>query len=59
MNDFTKEELIVLKNGIEYLPVHLNLSKQYAEKCKVIFDKLQSMIDDYCDHENVMGVTDE
>ncbi len=58
MNDFTKEELIVLKNGIEYLPLHLNFSKKYIEKCKDIFDKLESMVDNYCEHEpDTMGIS--
>jgi hypothetical protein len=56
MHDFTKEELITLKNGIEYLPDSVNLSKQYREHCHRIIAKLQAMIEDYreerCDHRS-------
>ena len=51
MNDFTKEELIKLKNGLEYLPDIVNLSKQYFDECETIIKKLNIMIDNYCEHE--------
>ncbi len=57
MNDFTKEELITLKNGIEYLPNNVNLSKQYMFNCGVILGKLQEMIDNYCDHEFTLNAS--
>jgi hypothetical protein len=47
MNDFTKEELIQIYNFIER-------NKQYSYndmRFKIIEEKLQSMIDNYCDHE--------
>jgi len=49
MNDFTKEELIILRNGIDYLQSNqqLNLSNQYVNKCKNIEEKLKSMVDNY------------
>lgn len=51
MNDFTKEELIALKNGIEYLPDSVSLDKNYSAMCNVILGKLTVMIDNYCEHE--------
>ena len=51
MNEFTKDELIKLKNGLEYLPESVNLSSKYLEDCSVILKKLESMIDNYCEHE--------
>lgn len=49
MNDFTKEELIALKNGIEYLPDRVNLSSMYQEKCDELITKLKHMINNYED----------
>ena len=51
MNDLTKDELIKLKNGLEYLPNSVSISKKYWNECEEIIRKLQSMIDSYCDHE--------
>ena len=51
MNYFTKEELIMLKNGVEYLSDRTSLSDQYIDKCNTISHKIQSMIDNYCDHK--------
>jgi UDP-2,3-diacylglucosamine pyrophosphatase LpxH len=50
MNEFTKEELIALKNGIEYLPERVNLDNKYQEMCNRIISKIKSMIDNYCEH---------
>ena len=58
MNDFTKDELIALKNGIDYLPNSVNLDKKYREMCEGVFKKLQSMIDNYCEHESSGEVRD-
>jgi hypothetical protein len=54
MNDFDKDELITLKNAIEYLPGTVKLSKQYLMKCDVILSKIEFMIDRIinCDHES-------
>jgi len=51
MNDFTKEELITLKNGVEYLSDRTSLSLQYIDKCNTVVKKLIPMIDNYCEHE--------
>lgn len=51
MNDFTLAELIILKNGIEYLPSAVNVSKNYMDKCGLIIDKLDDLITNYCDHD--------
>jgi hypothetical protein len=47
MNDFTKEELIWLYEDIGYgLEEHQQPDIAYR-----IYEKLKSMIDNYCDHE--------
>lgn len=43
MNDFTKEELMLLKRALTHW-VGENAGK-------IIKDKIQSMIDNYCDHK--------
>ena len=50
MNDFTKDELITIKNGDEYLSDRTSLSKQYIEQCETIVAKLRLLIDNYCEH---------
>jgi hypothetical protein len=55
MNDFTKDELIILKNGLECLPIARNLSMGYMATCIVLKDKLNSMIENYCDHDGEIG----
>ncbi len=52
MSEFTKEELIKLKNGIDYLPNSVNMSTQYLADCVVIMQKLDKMIDNYCEHDS-------
>lgn len=44
MNDFTKEELIILKDAL--YGVLLDVSEE-----KILANTLQSMIDNYCEHE--------
>lgn len=51
MNDFTKDELIKLKNGLDHLPNSVNISHEYWSECEEIISKLQSLIDNYCKHE--------
>jgi hypothetical protein len=45
MNEFTKEELIALKNGIDYLPQVINMSSEYKDMCAGIISKIESMIE--------------
>ena len=52
MNDFTKEEFSLLKNGIGYLSDRLHLHDKYIETCNLLEIKLQSMIENYCEHDN-------
>lgn len=52
MNDFTKDELILIKNGIQYLSDRTSLSDGYLEKCNGIENKIQSLIDSYCEHSD-------
>lgn len=56
MNDFTKEELIILKNGVDWLPNSVNLSLDYLEKCKALFRKIDGLIVNYCEHESKIDI---
>ena len=49
MNDFTKEELADLKDYINYAVSHSY--GPTADKVDTIYNKIQSMIDNYCEHE--------
>lgn len=51
MNDFTKDELLTLREGIEHLPNNVNLNNQYMFNCGVLLHKLNDLIDNYCEHE--------
>lgn len=46
MNEFTKEEL---KTIFGHLPIHTP-ERENSEKYQNIYKKLQSMIDNYCEH---------
>jgi len=48
MNNFTKEELIDLRSTIASLRVYTDINNWDEE----LFDKIQSMIDGSCEHEN-------
>ncbi len=54
MNDFTKEELLGLKNIV--LQSRENYPAMHADKeLSVVLNKISSMIDNYCEHkESVM-----
>lgn len=48
MNEFTKEELLTMMEIMDELYFGKFYSKrEYPE----LYDKIQSMIDDYCEHE--------
>lgn len=48
MNDFTKEELQQL---VKWATTDIDLNPSALEV--TLFDKIQSMIDNYCEHEDV------
>lgn len=52
MNEFTKEELIYMRDGIELIQDKCNISKQIDEKLDSTRSKIQSLIDNYCDHSD-------
>lgn len=54
VNDFTKEELAMLKNGIQYLSDRTSLSEGYLNAHNALENKLQSLIDNYCEHEKTI-----
>ncbi len=47
MNDFTKEELVMLKR---LLLQHVNIFRQNSD-CIELMGKVQSMIEKYCEHQ--------
>jgi len=51
MNDFTKEELKWLLQGIGHILEPGIEDKEYWPELDVIYDKLTGMIDNYCEHE--------
>jgi hypothetical protein len=55
MNDFTKEDLSLLKNGIQYLSDRTSLSDGYLSIHNALESKIQSLIDNYCDHEKTIS----
>lgn len=48
MNDFTKEELELIHTCVESDYYHSNWSKSMYEP---LINKIQSMIDNYCEHK--------
>ena len=54
MNDFTKEELQDLLSTIGAVRVYTDTPCWDEE----LFNKIQSMIDNYCDHSGHIGVHD-
>lgn len=51
MNEFTKEDLEIILDGILWRDAHI-LPCDRPEKLK---SKIQSMIDGYCEHENIVS----
>lgn len=50
MNDFTKEELHHLEYSLENLKFSC-VNPEFESKIKDVTDKIQSMIDNYCEHD--------
>lgn len=50
MNEFTKEELEVIKHGVDWVFEH----QEYKDKPPILElgRKIQSMIDNYCEHDS-------
>jgi hypothetical protein len=46
MNDFTKEELNIIDKTLL-----AEINRKFTSSLKNLRDKIQSMIDDYCEHE--------
>ena len=55
MNDFTKEELEELLNGYEHHSHNTRHNWPSLDLCK----KIQSMIDNYCEHDFVTFLQDQ
>lgn len=52
MNEFTKEELEIIAECVDADFYHTNWSKSMYEP---LITKIQSMIDNYCEHETDQG----
>lgn len=52
MNDFTKNELIKLKNSVEYYSDRTSLSDQNIEENNALALKIKSLIDNFSDRFN-------
>ena len=57
MNDFTKEELKILFLELNIAIRHWGDAKEYKDY-PMLKDKIQTMIDDYCEHERSSGCLD-
>lgn len=51
MNDFTKEELSLIANGVFYFNFHCKLDKENHNQLNKLHLKIQSMIESYCEHK--------
>ena len=52
MNDFTKDELESIKSWGE---VYTEFGNSWTDKInRALIDKIQSLIDNYCEHKNVV-----
>lgn len=51
MNDFTKEELEILQWELNTAIHKLTMASLSCEKHSALNEKIQSMIDNYCEHE--------
>ena len=53
MNDFTKEELNTMADGIVLLKKQCKMDDIVRQKLDMLDEKLCSMINNYCDHKEV------
>lgn len=51
MNDFTKEELKEIKDGLRLSLEQPHCDSTWAKDTRALKDKIQSMIENYCEHE--------
>jgi len=50
MNDFTKEELALIRTGMRCVVTFVAVKDDYATANNLL-NKVQSLIDNYCEHE--------
>jgi hypothetical protein len=50
MNDFTKEELSMMADGIVFIKSQCKMSDETRNNIHILDEKLCSMIDNYCEH---------
>ena len=51
MNDFTKEELTMMADGIVLIKEECQMKNDCRDKLDVLDQKLCEMINNYCEHE--------
>lgn len=51
MNDFTKEDLNHIANGLVLIGEKCSMEMELREKLSLLINKVESMIDKYCEHE--------
>lgn len=55
MNDFTKEELQEICQSIKATAFQKFIHGMTDEQNKKLIEKIQSMIDNYCEHKSILG----
>lgn len=58
MNDFTKEELDYIYDSIYHNELEHNLEENIPDFAVNLLTKIESMIDNYCEHEHVIECAD-
>lgn len=53
MSDFTKEELEVIKTSLDW-----TFPSKQTKETGIVLIKIQSMIDNYCEHQNQGSISD-
>lgn len=52
MNDFTKDELEYISDSIYFNELEHHLEEDIPNHSKQLLEKIQRMIENYCEHEN-------
>jgi hypothetical protein len=58
-NDFTKEELNYIADGLARVMGQINWSKNKRDRIRELYGRVESMIDNYCDHDFVTFLQDQ
>ncbi len=58
MNDFSKDELIDLKYGIDKIIAIGSCDSSWNKDMRDLEQKLKSMIENYCEHKDCRSISD-